>query len=82
VDRRVAREVEIFVYLIGEGVDVWRSVRALPVGENAFRIVSENPSPDDEEWEFSTGDTVECREKVFSGGGSGLVAVKRVLAAT
>ena len=78
----MVEEGEIFVYLVGEGVDVWRPVRALPLGENTYRIVSEKSNPDDEEWEFSTGDVVKCRERVFSGGSSGLVAVKRVRAAT
>jgi len=70
--------VQIYVYLPDEAVDVWRPVDAEPVDEQAYRIVSTNPEPEDERWEFSTGEVVRCVLKVFSGGERGLVAVERV----
>lgn len=63
--------------LLNEGVEVWRPVEAIEVGDGIFQIVSENPDPTDEEWEFTTGDIVRCALKSFSDG-SGLVAVERV----
>jgi hypothetical protein len=39
----VARAAEVFVALIGEGVDVWRPVEAEPVNAECFRIASANP---------------------------------------
>ena len=70
--------IQIYVYLPDEAVDVWRPVEAERVDEDSYRIVSENPDPDDERWEFSTGEIVRCVPKVFSGGERGLVAVERV----
>lgn len=70
-------EVQIYVYLLDEGVDVWRPIQARCVGESQYRILSRNVSPEDEHWEFSTGDVVRCVSKAFDDG-EALVAVERL----
>jgi hypothetical protein len=67
----------IYVALLNEGTSVWRPVAAIPVGDGMYQIVSENDDPEDEQWEFSTGDVVLCVSRTF-GNGSGLVAVRRI----
>ena len=68
---------EIYVALLNENVEVWRPIEAILVEKGIYRIISENLNPDDEQWEFSTGDLVQCSTKIFSGGSSGLVAMKK-----
>jgi hypothetical protein len=51
------------------------------LSEHVYRIVSVNHDPEDEEWQFQTGDIVRCRTRVFSGGETGLVAVELLPAA-
>ena len=59
--------VEIYIRLLGEGVDVWRPVLAEPADkENCFIIkypVGTNQIPKTEVWEFQPGDCVRCVEK-------------------
>ncbi len=57
----------IYVALLDEGTPVWRPVDAIARGNSLFQIVSENSYPDDEHWEFTTGDSVRCEERVLSG---------------
>jgi hypothetical protein len=59
-----------------KGVDYWRPIEAIREGEDKYRIVSLNPNPEDEHWEFSAGDLVVCERRRFSEG-EGLVAVRR-----
>ena len=66
----------IFVRLLGEGVDVWRPVRATALGQDTFRL-EPDPAPPDEEWEFRPGDLVRVEER---DGGTGPVKVARALA--
>jgi hypothetical protein len=68
----------IYVSLKNEGTDCWRPVEAESAGDNTFRIVSVNVDPDDQEWEFCTGDLVRCEPRVLSGGLGCLVAVERL----
>lgn len=73
------RELEtIYVYLENEGVDVWRPVKAERLRADVYRIVSLNEDPDDEQWQFKTGDVVRCESKLFSEGKTGSVAVERL----
>lgn len=65
----------IYVALLDEGTSVWRPVEAQLLGENIYRIVSENADPDDEHWEFSTGSLVRCEVRRLSGG-EAIVAVE------
>jgi hypothetical protein len=67
---------EIFVFMLEEGTDVWRPVDAEMVGPGLFRIISQDPDPEDEVWEFKSGDVVRCEERLLSGG-KRLVAVAK-----
>ena len=46
------------VELGGEGVEVWRPVRATCLGEDVFRL-DETSVPAEEDWEFRPGDAVQ-----------------------
>ena len=72
-----AEVFRIYVSLLDEGTRVWTPVDAERVGEDTYRIVSVNPDPDDEKWEFTSGDVVHCVPMVLSKGEC-LVAVARV----
>jgi hypothetical protein len=69
--------VEIYVYLLDEGVDCWRPILAHRQLEDTYLIVHQK-IPEDEEWEFKPGQIVRCKIKTFSGGNTGLVAVEAV----
>jgi hypothetical protein len=58
----------IYIYLRNENVDVWRPVNAIPLGNNIFRIPEETIVPEDEDWEFTPGQTVRCRDQNLSEG--------------
>ena len=70
--------VQIYVQLLNESTEVWRPVEAMKLGKNLFKIISPNPEPDIEKWQFNKGDQVLCENKVFSDGKNGLVAKKKV----
>lgn len=67
----------IYVYLLDEGVDVWRPVQARHIGTDRYQIVSVNIASGDELWQFNTGDTVRCKSRMLSDG-EVLVAYERV----
>ena len=54
----------IFVRLLDEGTDVWRPVEGKQIHTDTFEIVSDNPDPEDEIWEFVAGQLVNCKEHV------------------
>ena len=67
---------EIYVYILHEGVDVWRPVHAMRVGVDVFRI--EGPAmPEDEEWEFPVGTVVKVGRLKLDSGVVRLVAESR-----
>lgn len=68
--------VQIDIHLECEAVDVSRSVLARPLGNNRFQILSENENPEEEKWQFSTGENVLCCMKELSDGPA-LVAVEK-----
>ena len=68
----------IYVALRDEAVDVWRPVNAIQIGKSTYKIKSVNSNPDDERWQFVTGDSVYCEEKQFQNGSKGLVAVRKL----
>ena len=75
------KEETIYVYLLDEGTDVWRPVKAIQVRQNLYKIVSENRASEDENWQFSTGDLVRCELQPLSDTDDyqdELVAVERV----
>jgi hypothetical protein len=69
--------VTIYVYLLGEGTDVWRPVEAVHLGHDRYQITSVHADSSDEHWQFSTGDIVRCSIRILSGGPA-LVAHERV----
>jgi hypothetical protein len=66
----------IFVYLLDEGTDVWRPIEAVSMGNDQYRIVSENKDPEDENWQFKTGQVVRCATRRLSDGDR-LVAIEK-----
>jgi hypothetical protein len=56
----------IYVSLLGEGLNVMRSVRAEPLGRDYYRIVEE--MPEGETWQFQPGQVVRCKKKNLSTG--------------
>ncbi len=69
--------VNIYVYLEDEGTDVWRPVLAIPLGNDCYKILSEHEDPEDEHWQFLTGETVRCCMKELYEGPA-LVAIEKV----
>ena len=63
----------VYVYLLDEGVDVWRPVTADNLGSGRYRL--RGPVPEDESWQFQPGEVVCCEQRQLSGG-IALVAVK------
>jgi hypothetical protein len=61
----MSQQATIYVYLLEESTDSWRPVQAVPVDNDTYRIVSENPDPEDEKWQFTTGDVVRCIHKTL-----------------
>jgi len=59
--------VTIMVPLLDEGVEVWRPVHAEVLPGARYRIVTKNDDPEDERWGFTTGQLVQCEERVFDG---------------
>ena len=70
--------VQIYVLLLNESTEIWRPVEALKLGKNFYQIISPNPEPDVEKWQFNKGEKVLCSQKTFSDGKSGLVATKKL----
>jgi hypothetical protein len=64
----------IYVRLLDEGTDVFRPVRAEQIEIDVFKIVAENSAPEDEKWEFSTGQRVRCKEHTTPEGKPILIA--------
>ena len=66
--------VEIFVGLIGEGVDAWRPAQAEKITGNVYKIVAQPYNREIETWAFEPGESVVCEFIETSEG--------RILAAT
>jgi len=56
----------IYVNLVGEGLNVLRSVQAEHLGHDFYRIVDN--MPEGEEWAFKPGQVVRCRKQKLSSG--------------
>ncbi len=68
----------IYIYLKGEGTDVWRPAPAWRIGGSNYIVLR----PDDfyptvEQWQFPPGSTVECQQRKLSGN-TVLAAVRSV----
>lgn len=60
------KETMIYVNLVGEGLNMLRSVRAEHMGRDYYRIVEEMPAG--ETWEYQPGQVVRCKKKSLSTG--------------
>ena len=72
----MSERVTIYVSLLDEGIDVWRSVLAEHVRENVYRITDQT-HPDGEVWEFLPGALVLCKQINFDEGPA-LAAIRAV----
>lgn len=66
IPRSTGKETMIYVSLVGEGLNVLRSVRAEPLGRDYYRIIDE--MPEGETWQFQPGQVVRCKKKNLSSG--------------
>jgi len=73
-------ETAIYVYLMNTETELWRPVMAEGMGNSLYKIMTQNQNPDDEEWQFKTGDVVRCETRtLFDCTHSGcLVAVEKI----
>jgi hypothetical protein len=56
------RESEtIYVPLLGEGIDVWRPVKARRLPDGAYLVLEQDYDRDTETWQFEPGTVVKCR---------------------
>jgi|GEM_PF-2028689 len=70
---RPGKETMIYVNLIGEGLNVLRTVRAEHLGRDFYKIIE--TMPEGETWEYQPGQVVRCKKKNLSSG-KGLVATE------
>lgn len=59
-------EVMIYVSLLGEGLNVMRTVRAEHLGRDYYKIVE--TMPENENWQFQPGQVVRCKKQSLSTG--------------
>ena len=71
IEAPAGKQTEIFVNLVGEGLNVLRRVRAEHMGRDYYRIADEMPAG--ETWQFQPGQIVRCKKTKLSSG-KGLVA--------
>lgn len=60
------KETMIYVNLMGEGLNVLRSVRAEHLGRDFYKIIE--ATPEGETWEYSAGQVVRCKKQKLSSG--------------
>jgi len=65
----------VYVALLNEGTVAWRPVPARHLGDSRYELLGIVPSQ--EEWQFSSGQTVECEMQVLSDS-EALIAVRLV----
>ena len=66
IEAPAGKQAEIFVSLVGEGLNVFRRVRAEHMGRDFYRIVDEMPAG--ETWQFQPGQIVRCKKTKLSSG--------------
>ncbi|MBX3431170.1 MAG: hypothetical protein KF779_16405 [Hyphomonadaceae bacterium] len=66
---------QIFVRLLGEGVDVWRPVQAQRLGDDLYLVLDQQYDRDVEQWQFEPGSRVLC-EQIQSDSGLILAATR------
>ncbi len=57
----------IYVAVLGEPVETWRPVQALPRAGGVYCILSKNDDPETEQWQFSSGCLVRCEARARDG---------------
>lgn len=62
----MSAEHTIYVELRGEGIDVWRPVSAVRLGDDVYRLPEE--APGDEAWAFPPGANVVVEMRELSDG--------------
>ncbi len=62
----MAREIVVYVELLGEGVEAWRPVNAVAEQEGVYRLAGEQQPG--ERWAFPTGSRVRCETRELSDG--------------
>jgi len=70
---RPGKTTSIYVTLLGEGMNVLRSVTAEHLGRDFYRIT--DTMPEGETWEFQPGQVVRCKKRNLSSG-KALVAIE------
>lgn len=73
IPAKPGKETMIYVSLVGEGLNVLRSVKAEHLGRDFYKII--DSMPEGETWEYQPGQIVRCKKKNLSSG-KGLVAVE------
>jgi hypothetical protein len=68
-------EIQIFVRLLDEDVDVWRPILAEHRLGSLYRIVEQPYDEESEKWEFRPGRTVVC-EQIETSEGRILAAIR------
>ena len=66
IPRPAGKEVTIYVTLMGEGMNLLRSVRAEQVGRDYYQI--NDVVPEGETWSFQPGQVVRCKKQTLSTG--------------
>ncbi len=60
---------EIYVALLGEGLEVWKPVKAIRIEKNIYQILDDTEYDEaDEKWEFPPGSKVLCESKKIHDG--------------
>ena len=60
---------DIYVFLLNEGVEVWRPTQAIELGKGLYKILAtEHYDPEDETWKFPPGSIVRGENKKLSNG--------------
>jgi hypothetical protein len=65
-------ETLIYMPLVGEVTDCWRSVRARRLAEDIFEVIEQSPA--NESWKFAPFSRVRCQNRTFAAGKAGLEA--------
>ena len=58
----------VYVYMLGEGTDVWRPVPSEDLGGSRYRLGDVAERARDEVWEFAPGAIVVAEQRRLSGG--------------
>ena len=72
----------IYIYLLDQGVDVWRPTEGEMVADLIFKVLpTDNYDPELEHWEFPPGSIVRCEKHILGdlGGNIVMVAVEKVV---